>query len=183
MLVLDVGCGWVRDAHKRRGEIGLDLHRGYCDIIGDAQHLPFRDGIFDAILLYSILEHLDNPLQCLRESRRVARNGAHFEIVIPIEARGYIKDLKRMVLEFPFGLLTVMDRCWSKYKQGKMWMPHKNLIQPYHISRFLKVEKVEIFGGIHSWFVGRKGKLFRMLFKNPPKIGVNKNWYVQANKA
>ena len=89
MLTLDVGCGWHEGSHKRRGDVGLDLYRGMCDVLRDAQCLPFRDGIFDRVLLYYVLEHLDSPWRCLKEVKRVAKKGAYVRSLIPeVEASG-----------------------------------------------------------------------------------------------
>lgn len=66
-LVLDVGCG----KHKR-GNIGVDYSRDSCaDVIADANHLPFRAGVFVKVISFCCLEHSPNPLQFLKEQHRV----------------------------------------------------------------------------------------------------------------
>jgi ubiquinone/menaquinone biosynthesis C-methylase UbiE len=42
---------------------------------GDAHHLPFETGHFDVVYGRYVLEHLQDPLQTLREMRRVLRPG------------------------------------------------------------------------------------------------------------
>lgn len=42
---------------------------------GDAYHLPFPDGLFDAVHCERVLIHLDDPTAALREMRRVVRPG------------------------------------------------------------------------------------------------------------
>lgn len=44
---------------------------------------PFQDNSFDEVLLYSILEHLDNPLAVLNEVHRICRPGAILKIRVP----------------------------------------------------------------------------------------------------
>jgi len=181
---LDVGCGFSKGEHKKKGDIGIDLNKGVCDVVADAQNLPFRNNLFDKIFLYAILEHLDDPIKCLKEAIRVSKSGASFEILIPVEASHFINDLKRMLLEFPFGLRVVLIDCWltSKYGSSRGFL-HKNRIQPNDISRFLKIRKVELKSYRHAWFNGRKGKLFEKIFGvTPPEIGVWKNWYIKAQK-
>lgn len=39
---------------------------------GDAHHLPYRDDAFTSVVCGDVLEHLTDPLQALREMRRVA---------------------------------------------------------------------------------------------------------------
>jgi len=180
MLTLDVGCGW-HEGQKRRGDVGLDLHRGMCDVVGDAQHLPFRDEVFDRILLYAILEHLDRPSKCLEDVRRVAKKGAPVEIRIPVDSRSLRIYLKRMVVEFPVATASVLKALWSAHKYGKAeGAPHKNRIQPRHISPFLKIELTEI-RGTHAWFHGKRGKVLRRLVKKPLP-GAWKYYYIIARR-
>lgn len=123
MTSLDVGCGYIKGVHHKRGEVGLDINRGICDVVGDAENLPFRHGIFEKVYLHAVLEHLDNPIQCLRESMRVAKMGAHFEIVIPVETRSYVWNIKHLVFEFPLGILILVKRMWRwfRYRENESW--------------------------------------------------------------
>jgi ubiquinone/menaquinone biosynthesis C-methylase UbiE len=42
---------------------------------GDAHHLPFPEGEFDIVTLHTLISHADDPLQMLREARRLVRPG------------------------------------------------------------------------------------------------------------
>jgi SAM-dependent methyltransferase len=42
---------------------------------GDAHHVRFDDGEFDIVTLHTLVSHADDPLQMLREARRVVRPG------------------------------------------------------------------------------------------------------------
>ena len=80
--VLDVGCG--AGAYVRRL-----IESGYCSVgldialppdvprglvcAGSAEHLPFRDGSFDTVLLINVLEHVEEDVCGLREAHRVCR--------------------------------------------------------------------------------------------------------------
>ena len=44
-------------------------------VVGDVYHLPFPDATFDAVFAHNVLEHLSNPLQALKEMRRVLKLG------------------------------------------------------------------------------------------------------------
>jgi SAM-dependent methyltransferase len=76
--VLKIARGWV----PRDGDaLGL---RGPIDfILGDAQHLPFRDGAFDKIMCTEVLEHIPDDKQGIRELHRVARPGGHVAVSVP----------------------------------------------------------------------------------------------------
>jgi ubiquinone/menaquinone biosynthesis C-methylase UbiE len=52
---------------------------------GDAYKLPFKDKSFDAVLMFDLLEHLDDPLKSLLEIRRVLKPRGVFSSFIPIE--------------------------------------------------------------------------------------------------
>ena len=81
--VLVVGCGdGAEAAHIARETgatvVGLDLdvdsaqRRPSVHLLrADARHLPFRDGTFDALYCYHVLEHVPGPAHAIAEARRV----------------------------------------------------------------------------------------------------------------
>jgi SAM-dependent methyltransferase len=90
--ILDVGAGTGElfpDLSRRAPEariVGLDRSAGMLRIararggrflaVMDAQNLAFRDASFDLAVCIFVLFHLPDPLQALRELRRVLRPGA-----------------------------------------------------------------------------------------------------------
>ena len=95
-LVLDLGCGlgsfwsFLSGMHvigmdvnlsptaiRRAKQYGVDL------ILGDAHHLPFKEGSFDLILERHILEHLEKPTLVLRENSRILRDSGAFLVSVP----------------------------------------------------------------------------------------------------
>ncbi len=86
--VLDLGCG---DRPYRslfpnvRRYVGMDLDpRRRPNVIGSAEHLPFRDGVADAVLCTEVLEHCPNPEAVLREIGRVLRPGGVLVLTTPM---------------------------------------------------------------------------------------------------
>lgn len=95
MRLLDIGCGGGSitiglAAAVAPGEVaGVDVsepaiaaaRKAGVDVknlifeIGDALALPFDDGSFDVVFCHAVLQHLESPLQALREARRVLRPG------------------------------------------------------------------------------------------------------------
>ena len=83
--VLDLACGTGEILHRFRREfrprqiVGLDLYRGHLlraeppRLQGDARRLPFPDETFDLILVRHLLHALPDPVDVLREARRVLR--------------------------------------------------------------------------------------------------------------
>lgn len=105
MRLLDCGCGPGNitvdlAALVAPGEVvGVDLdeaeleagravakRRGVANVKfewGDLYRLPFLDGSFDAAYAHSVLEHLSDPLNALKEMRRVLRPGGLAGIADP----------------------------------------------------------------------------------------------------
>jgi SAM-dependent methyltransferase len=93
--LLDVGCGpgtLTLDLLARVGSVtaleqtegALDLARveaerqGATDVsfeVGDVHALPFADDSFDVVHAHQVLQHVADPVQALREMRRVTRPG------------------------------------------------------------------------------------------------------------
>ena len=89
--VLDIGCGdgfftiQLWDRGGCRSIVGIDAVPGAIEtaianskdravkfMVGDVQKLPFPDNSFDLVLAQSVLHHVDNPLETMREAFRVA---------------------------------------------------------------------------------------------------------------
>jgi ubiquinone/menaquinone biosynthesis C-methylase UbiE len=77
MVSLDVGCG-----KNKRGDIGVDYSKASdADVIADSQFLPFRDGAFDSVTSFVVLEHSPNPLIFLKEQYRVLEPNGKVTVV------------------------------------------------------------------------------------------------------
>lgn len=94
--ILDVGCGtgvlgFDLLGYSEEGSlVGIDIEPAIlrvtmesaptsfqCDFIsGDAFSLPFVDGTFDIVGCQYVLQHINDPVSCLLEMRRVSRIGA-----------------------------------------------------------------------------------------------------------
>jgi SAM-dependent methyltransferase len=97
-VILDVACGtgeWLVAA-AQLGAIpaGVDLSQvamealaqtlPQADLRGSAaEQLPFADGQFDFVSCLGALEHFLEPLQALREMKRVAKPEAKFLLLVP----------------------------------------------------------------------------------------------------
>jgi len=87
---LDVGCG-----NAPSGDINVDLpksdlHRGGRKLMvkmipnfvyGSTYNLPFCDNVFDEVVSYHLLEHMEVPLAVLKEMVRVSKDAV--TVVVP----------------------------------------------------------------------------------------------------
>jgi malonyl-CoA O-methyltransferase len=88
--VLDVGCGsglfFKEVASKAEVVVGVDVsykllqkakknanvYKNTFMLRADADHLPFREGFFDAVFAFTILQNMPKPSETLGELKRVA---------------------------------------------------------------------------------------------------------------
>ncbi len=95
MCLLDVGCGpgtiteGLAQAVAPGLTIGIDpvnevlqearqqnrAHSSPIYIPANTYHLPFGNGVFDAVHLHQVLQHLDKPVLALKEIKRVLKPG------------------------------------------------------------------------------------------------------------
>jgi ubiquinone/menaquinone biosynthesis C-methylase UbiE len=97
--ILALGCGTGIEARARRrltgpdtSIVGLDHSPALVDTarrltldeglsedvtyeVGDAHHTPYDDDEFDIVTMHTLISHVDDPGQVLREARRVVRPG------------------------------------------------------------------------------------------------------------
>jgi SAM-dependent methyltransferase len=94
--VLDVGCGigaYVRRIQELSPRVcGVDIdqrrvRRGSSTVpnlmLAAAEHLPFLDDSFDAVLLNEVIEHVNDDAATVREACRVVKAGGKVVIFAP----------------------------------------------------------------------------------------------------
>lgn len=92
--LLDLGCG--RQPYRTLFEpsadaiVGTDRDRGRYvgvdtgpDVLSNAEHLPFRDGVFGTVLSNQMLEHVRRPQRVVCEAARVLRPGGRLILTAP----------------------------------------------------------------------------------------------------
>ena len=151
--MLDVGCatGLFLETAKRRGYevFGVEISEyavrhmtesiGSQVFMGELKEARFSDGFFDIITMWDILEHLQDPVQVMREANRILRRDG----IIVIE--------------------TVNTSCLNAKLLGARWPLYA---PPYHIFYFsvdtlsallsksgfhiFKVEPIQTYSPFHS---------------------------------
>ena len=83
--------------------------RDFTSVRGDAQHLPFADGSFDAAVLHLILAVVPEPAACLAETARVLRPGGYALIFDKFLRPGQPALLRRLANPFIRRIATRLD--------------------------------------------------------------------------
>lgn len=180
---LDVGCGYLPTGHKRREGIGVDLNKGMCDVVADAQYAPFRDGVFRKIYARNVIEHVENPIALLKEIDRVLSVSGCVSITIPRFHNLCVDEIVKLILGFPFSLFRSLKRLvgWRR-NMGERGFWHMNRIQPSHIAKVFFVVTILPIYTRHPVAVGAKGKFLRKLGVPTVFLPLNDVWYIYAKK-
>lgn len=121
--LLDIGCGpgLAAQTFAKSGHAvaGIDAARPFVEIarrrvpqgdfrVGEMETLPFPDDTFDAVTGFNAFQYAANPVDALREARRVARPGAAIVIAVwglpeQCEAAAHLKALGALMPPPPPG--------------------------------------------------------------------------------
>jgi len=110
--VLEIGCGHYdhRSYFRNVDLLRLDIDAGHGpSVVGDAHEMPLRDGGVDVVLALSVLEHVHDPYQCVRDIYRIMRPGGRVLVWVPFffGVHAFPGDVSRFTEE---GLRIVFER-------------------------------------------------------------------------
>lgn len=124
--ILDLGCGekpFKKGLRSRFSQyVGLDYKRVLSgnppDVRGNALRLPFKSGSFDVVLSTSVLEHLEEPFEALRDCFRVLRENGVLCLSAPFI--WHIHEEPRDFFRFSkYGLTHLLEKAGFKIRELK----------------------------------------------------------------
>ena len=73
-MILDVGCGKFPLRGKNVFHVDVDKRAYHLEVLCDVHYLPFKAESFKLVFASHILEHLVNPLEGIRNLKRVGQD-------------------------------------------------------------------------------------------------------------
>lgn len=80
----DLDC-YGSDISSEAIRLATDAHDGVHYALSSENTVPFADNGFDTVLIFDVLEHVENPRAIVSEVRRVLRPGGIFYAFVPCE--------------------------------------------------------------------------------------------------
>lgn len=170
--ILEVGCGTGNVSsflsHKGFTVTGCELYDeainmawpGFMKVQGDSNSLPFKDGFFEMVGLFDVIEHFENDITPLKEASRVVRKGGIIAITVPakkelwswgdevsLHKRRYSKKMARQILiDLGFNPLLIEYMFMSLYMPMK-YLRGKDIKNDdlFKISRFINILLMGLF--------------------------------------
>ncbi len=145
--VLELGCGagqFIREIKKIRPELdcyGCDISQHAIAIAKQANdgvtydlstenRSAYADNFFDAVIIFDVLEHVENPNLILSEVNRVLKNGGVFYSFVPCEA----DPLSFWNLLHKLGLKRELTRMYAGHINKFSRKSLINLVQSHNFS-------------------------------------------------
>jgi ubiquinone/menaquinone biosynthesis C-methylase UbiE len=75
MDVIKTSIGWAKKHWQKNKKMKF--------IVGDAHNLKFKDNSFDAVFIMEVLEHVEDPIQVLKEVKRILKPGGYGVFLVP----------------------------------------------------------------------------------------------------
>ncbi|HEY5383488.1 MAG TPA: class I SAM-dependent methyltransferase [Candidatus Paceibacterota bacterium] len=81
VCVLNLGSG-IKRIHPEIVQVDI-YPLGEVDLVADARALPFKDGTVDMVICETVLEHVGNAQEVIKEIKRVLKPGGYIYISVP----------------------------------------------------------------------------------------------------
>lgn len=192
--VLEIGCGgggFIGSIKNYRPDLecyGVDIGKSAVKKakinfpsvkfdVGDIYKLRFKENFFDAIVIADVFEHLENPLESLKEVKRVLKKKGVFYAYIPLE--GETLTLHNLFRKFGFDVKRKLAGHIQDFKLRDLRVMFKEAgfkIKDMRFEVFLLGQLMDLGFFTYLFLTGRrlstgleedlKNKSFKRLFKN-----------------
>jgi predicted SAM-dependent methyltransferase len=114
-MMLNVGCGGkIGDRACYFGDVRTDVRRfPSVTILMDAHKLAFKGSVFDKIVCFEVLEHLDSPISALKEFKRILKDEG--EVIVSVPNLWYWRRILRFLMKKQ---KVFMEAAGIDHKQG-----------------------------------------------------------------
>jgi len=135
--------------YKKKDYINVDWNKDdKPDVIHDLNSLPypFEESSVDLIEADHVLEHLDKPLEIMKELHRILKPGGKLKIKVPHFSRGFTHAEHRHGFDVTFPLYFKKEFKTSSYYGGDFDLEKMELhwMAFFHLLPFMGVGKVVI---------------------------------------
>lgn len=112
----DISITNLRIGRSLAAKTGLD--RQFFFVAGDAENLPFADGIFDAVFSYAMVHHTPHPERLFNETWRVLKRGGIYlgcgEGAVPSVFKGIYRMIQHLDPDYRHGAkVGVLENIWE----------------------------------------------------------------------
>ena len=161
--ILDIGCGRGESTHLLNA-VGFDLKviptwqmLDGTFLVADGTRLPFKDSVFDGLLMNNVLEHIPCKDTIISELKRVTASDSVYVFILPSPKFKFYR-----LIEFPKNIIRILRGYepidwWVHAKEvhGINWFSefYDFLTWENFLSRHFNVdEKMTCRGGLQSLF-------------------------------
>jgi SAM-dependent methyltransferase len=122
VIALDIGFGTVRLARSFAARSGLPL----LAVVGDLEALPFREGVFDAVVSDDTIEHLPDDDAGVAGLLGVARLGApvvlatpnrHNAVILKRRARDLLRGRRHPIAHYYLTNAHLREYTWPEFEK------------------------------------------------------------------
>lgn len=180
-LIVDVGCGrgdmLDTNALSERRCVNVDSHLWSewvgqdtrMFVVAEADALPFRDGAFDLVGSFDVLEHLPDDCAALREQRRIAAQRASIVAAMPADRRLWSAHDEAVGHHRRYGgdelaelaRSVGLDVTWSSYFYSFLWLP-AYVLRNSPARRSQQSAKTSLLGRVAEKVIGTLAGLERL---------------------
>jgi len=158
---LSVGCGTKPERSTESEEwVNADICpiEGVIELNLDKVPYDFKDNTFDMIKMYSVLEHLGNYENAIKELKRISKDGAKWKVRVPFPfAPGNDSEFHRIRFRYnSFG--NTPKKFLTDAEQNDIYRGIET------VKRYMSFDNTPLIGGIIGFFANKLPRVYNNSF-------------------